>query len=139
MDAFTIILGIVLLLVGLVLGYVIGKLLTEKSWKDKLREIREEAIKKSRAVLGGQFAEQLAPYLPDFPFSPTEARFMGKPIDLIVFKGMDEKDIQEVIFVEIKSGKSRLNTHEKKLADAIKAKKVRWVEYKIPEEVTRKK
>jgi len=139
MDAFTVILGIILLLVGLVLGYVIGKLLTDKRWEDRLKEIREEAIKRSRAVLGGQFAEQLAPYLPDFPFSPTEARFMGKPIDLIVFKGMDEKDIQEVIFVEIKSGKSRLNTHEKKLAEAIKAKKVRWVEYRIPEEVTKRK
>ena len=139
MDAFTIIFGIVLLLVGLVLGYVIGKLLTDKAWKDKLKDIREEAIKKSRSVLGGQFAEQLAPYLPDFPFSPTEARFMGKPIDLIVFRGMDEKDIQEVIFVEIKSGKSRLNTHEKKLAEAIKAKKVRWVEYRIPEEVMERK
>lgn len=139
MDAFTIILGIVLLFVGLVLGYVIGKLLTDKRWEDRLEEIRAEAIKMSRAVLGGQFAEQLAPYLPDFPFSPTEARFMGKPIDLIVFKGMDGKDIEEVIFVEIKSGKARLNAHERKLAEAIKAKKVRWVEYRIPEEVTKRK
>ena len=35
------------------------------------------------------FAEQLATYLPNFPFSPTEAKFIGAPIDFLVFKGMD--------------------------------------------------
>jgi len=34
---------------------------------------------KSRAVLGGQFSEQLAPFLPDFKYLPTECRFVGKP------------------------------------------------------------
>ena len=94
---------------------------------------------RSRAVLGGQFSEQLAPYLPDFPYSPTECRFLGKPIDLVVFKGMDGKDISEVKFVEIKSGKSKLNQHEAKLRDVIKEKKVSWEEYRIPEELTKKK
>lgn len=82
---------------------------------------------------------QLAPYLPDFPYNPTEARFIGKPIDLIVFRGMDEKDIQEVIFVEVKSGKSRLNPIEKNLKEIIKNKEIRWVEYRIPEELNKKK
>ena len=94
---------------------------------------------RSRAVLGGQFSEQLAPYLPDFPYSPTECRFIGKPIDLVVFKGMDGKDISEVKFVEIKSGKSKLSKHESKLRDVIKGKKVSWEEYRIPEEITKKR
>ncbi|GAH57636.1 unnamed protein product, partial [marine sediment metagenome] len=59
----------------------------------------------------------------------------GKPIDLIVFKGMDEKDINEVVFVEVKSGKAKLSPVEKKLKDTIKNKKVRWEEYRIPEEL----
>lgn len=92
---------------------------------------------KSRAVLGGQFSEQLAPYLPDFEYLPTECRFVGKPIDFIVFKGMDRKDIDEVVFVEVKSGKSKLSPSEKKLKKAIDEKKVKWVEYRIPEDVTK--
>jgi len=123
----------------LAIGYIIGKRFTEHLWKDKLPEIREEAIARSRSVLAGQFSEQLAPYLPDFPFKPTEARFIGKPIDFLVFQGMDEKDINEVVFVEVKSGKANLNAHEKKLKDIIKEKKVRWMEYRIPEDLTRKK
>ena len=90
-------------------------------------------------MIGGQFSEQLAPYLPNFNFNPTECKFLGKPIDFIVFKGMDEKNINEVIFVEVKSGKAKLNTHEKNLKNTIDKKKVRWVEYRIPEELTKKK
>lgn len=123
----------------LVLGFLAGKLFEKHHWKDKLPDIREEAIAKSRAVLSGQFSEQLAPYLPDFPFSPTEARFIGKPIDFIIFKGMDEKNISEIIFVEVKSGKSRMNKHEQNLSNAIKNKNVSWQEYRIPEEITANK
>jgi predicted Holliday junction resolvase-like endonuclease len=35
------------------------------------------------------FAEQLAPYLPNFPFSPTEAKFIGAPINFLIFRGME--------------------------------------------------
>ena len=134
-----ILLSIAAALIALFIGYLIGKWIQNKRWESKVEEIREDAIKRSRAVLGGQFSEQLAPYLPDFPYSPTECRFIGKPIDFIVFKGMDEKDISEVVFVEVKSGKSKLSGHEKKLKDTIEGKKVSWEEYRIPEEITKKK
>jgi len=136
LDLIELVGGFVLLLIILFAGIWIGKLLKNKEWELRLPKIIDERLKKSREVLGGQFSEQLAPFLPDFPFSPTEARFMGKPIDFIIFKGMDEKDIQEVVFVEVKSGKARVNAHERKLRDAIKAGRVSWYEYRVPERVT---
>jgi len=99
----------------------------------------KEAIMQSRAVLGGQFSEQLAPFLPNFDNLPTECRFIGKPIDFIVFKGMDEKKINEVVFVEVKSGNARTSPVEKSLKDTIENKRVRWEEYRIPDELTKKK
>ena len=78
--------------------------------------------------MSGHFSEQLAPFLPDFPFNPNEVRFIGKPVDFIAFKGMDEKNIEEVSFIEVKSGKSKLNNVEKSLKDAIQKKKVNWEE-----------
>ena len=89
-------------------------------------------------MLGGQFSEQLAPFLPDFKYLPTECRFMGKPVDLLVFKGMDEKKIEEVVFVEVKSGKAKTSPVEKSLKETIEKKKVRWEEYRIPDELTKK-
>ncbi len=139
METLTLIIIIAVAVLFLFIGYIIGKKLTDSHWKLNLvPDIRKQAVKQSRAVLGGQFSEQLAPYLPDFRWSPTEVRFLGKPIDFLVFKGMDEKDIKEVVFVEVKSGESSLSTHERKLRDVIKNKNVSWEEYRIPEDITKK-
>lgn len=131
-----------LLLAGLVLvvaflAYFLGRSLANRAWEKQVSSIRADAVSRSRAVLGGQFSEQLAPYLPDFPYSPTEARFLGKPIDLIVFKGADAQSIEEVVFVEIKSGEARLSPQEKQLRDVIQNKRVSWAEYRIPKELTK--
>ncbi|MDD5012624.1 MAG: Holliday junction resolvase-like protein [Candidatus Nanoarchaeia archaeon] len=137
-----IIIGIVAVLIVVAvaywLGHKSGASKQDKYWEEQIPDYRKDAIMKSRAVLGGQFSEQLAPYLPDFEYLPTECRFIGKPIDFIVFRGMDEKKIDEVVFVEVKSGNSKLNQHEKNLKDAIEKKKVKWMEYRIPEELTKK-
>ena len=138
----TTIIFLVVLLIGLAIAFYIGQRTgayrKHKEWEEALPEHRKDAILKSRAVLGGQFSEQLAPFLPDFKYLPSECRFVGKPVDLIVFKGMDEKDISEVIFVEIKSGNAKLSPHERKLKETIDKKKVRWEEYRIPEDLTKR-
>ncbi len=138
-DLITLLVVLAAFITALILGFIMGKIITNHSWKEKIPQIRKEAVERSRAVLSGQFSEQLAPYLPNFPWTPSEARFIGKPIDFIVFKGMDEKEISEVVFVEVKSGKSTLSTHERKLRDVVKNKKISWHEYRIPEELTKKK
>lgn len=120
------------------IGYKSGAFRKNRFWEGELPGQRKDAILKSRAVLGGHFSEQLAPFLPDFEFKPNECMFMGKPIDFIVFKGMDEKNIDEVVFVEVKSGKAKLSPQEKNLKEAIDKKRVKWVEYRIPEDLTKK-
>ena len=70
------------LLAGLQIGILLGRRSEEMEWRSKrLDEVVKARIKTSRAVLGGQFSEQLAPFLPDFPYPPGECRFLGKPID----------------------------------------------------------
>jgi len=126
-------------LTGLVIAYLIGRGTgargRDRHWEAEIPVHRKDAILRSRAVLGGQFSEQLAPFLPDFKYKPTECRFIGKPIDLIVFNGMDEKNIDEVVFVEVKSRNSKLSSSEKKLRKAIEDKRVRWEEYRVPEDI----
>ncbi|HJZ18938.1 MAG TPA: Holliday junction resolvase-like protein, partial [Candidatus Nanoarchaeia archaeon] len=133
MDLLTIIFLILCLIIGYFIGQKIGILKRDKHWESQLPGHRKDAIMKSRAVLSGFFSEQLSPYLPDFPFNPNEVRFIGKPVDFLVFKGMDEKKIDEVVFVEVKSGNSNLNKIQKSLKDAIENKKVRWEEYRVPD------
>ena len=98
--------NIILQIVGFLLiilaGFILGIIIANQYWKIKLPKLikkeRENAVKKSREVLSGQFSEQLAPFLPDFKYSPSEARFIGKPVDFIVFKGMDQKEINKKVF-----------------------------------------
>ena len=139
MDFTSTIIILFVITIGFLSGYFLARYKTNHEWQEKVPDIRETAIKQSRAVLAGQFSEQLAPYLPDFKYSPSEARFVGKPIDFIVFKGLDAKEPEEIIFVEVKSGKSRNSAVENKLKNVIEQKKVRWEEYRIPEEVTAKR
>ena len=114
------------------MGKRTGRLEVERGLSDRLAAERDDAVKRSRAVVGGQVAEQMAPYLPDFPCDPGDARFVGKPVDFVCFSGASSGEIDEIIFVEVKTGVSALSKTEKSLREAIVAGRVRWVEYRIP-------
>lgn len=129
MAAAILVLGLV---IGLRLGKRAGKSELEAGLERRLQAERSDAVKRSRAVLTGLASEQLAPFLPDFPFDPTELRFIGKPVDFIAFVGSSKGSIEEVAFVEVKSGASSLSPVERSLREAVLAGKIRWLEYRVP-------
>ena len=133
MDTIQLIVLAFAIITFLAIGYLVGKFVEKKRWEAELDSIRAEAIKRSRSVLTGTFSEQIAPYLPGFRYSPTEIRFIGKPVDFIVFEGMDGKEISKITFVEVKSGKANLSSVERSLRDAIQAGKVGWEIYRPPQ------
>ena len=99
----------------------------EARWLEDREKVAREAITQSRAVLGGKFTEQMAPFLPDFKYDPTEARFIGSPIDMIIFPGLASGDPQEIVIMEIKTGKSaQLTPAERKIRQLIEDGMVRW-------------
>jgi predicted Holliday junction resolvase-like endonuclease len=81
--------------------------------------------KKSSEVRLGGIAETLAPFLDQFDFEPEECTFLGKPIDYISFAD------DEITFIEVKSGNSKLNARQRHIRDQIKSKLVSWKEIKI--------
>jgi len=139
MEPVTLIIIIVAIaILGIFLAYYLARLRfemrfrqwqeTEKQkWEVEVEKACKAAIAQSRAVLGGKFVEQLAPYLPEFKYDPTEARFIGSPIDLIVFPGLAAGDPQEIVIMEIKTGKSsHLTPEERKIRQLIEDGMVRW-------------
>ncbi|MDR3276365.1 MAG: hypothetical protein LBT11_04005 [Treponema sp.] len=121
---------ILCLILGLRIGLRQGRRLEAADWEaHRLEDVVAARLKQSRAVLGGLVSEQMAPLLPGFPYDPGDCRFVGKPVDFLVFKGMNGKNISEVVFLEVKSGANRaLNDQEKKLRAAVQAGRVRWEE-----------
>lgn len=88
--------------------------------------LRYDAVKRSKRTLLGKLWEQVSPYIPKFPFRPSDMKFLGSPIDFIIFDGASENDIKQVVFLEVKSGDSQLSTQERKLKKAIEGGKVSW-------------
>lgn len=127
------IVSIVFLLVGLRIGSWIGRLRAEKGFDRRVRDERQDAVKRSRAVLGGQFSEQLAAFLPGFPADPTEVRFIGKPVDFISFTGSSRGEVTDITFIEVKTGESKLSPVERTLREAIESGRVHYVEYRVPQ------
>ncbi len=91
-----------------------------------LRGARKNAVALSRATVFGQVAEQLVPLLPDFPHDLEDARFLGAPIDYVVFDGYAANDEVEIVFVEVKTGNAKLSRGERRVRDAVRAGRVRF-------------
>jgi len=104
--------------------------LTEWRQQEEVK-IREDAIKRSASVIQGKVNEHLVPYMSLFKYNPSDVRFLGSPIDLIVFDGMNEDEIRKIIFIEVKTGKSSLSTKERKIRDCILNKNIEYELLKI--------
>ena len=103
-----------------------------EQWRVKTEvDIRADAIRRSSAVVSGKVSEHLAPYMAGFPYNPKDARFLGTPIDFLVFDGMSDDDVREVVFLEIKTRGSSLTTRERRVRDAVLEGRVSWKEFRI--------
>lgn len=96
--------------------------------EDDLGAARRDAVRRSRGVLGGRAAEQLAPLLPEFEsrFDASEARFLGAPVDYVVFDGLGAGELREIVLVEVKTGRSRQNANELEVELAVREGRVRY-------------
>ena len=103
-----------------------------EQWKvEAEREIRQDAIGKSQSVTIGKMTEHIVPYLPGFRFNPADARFIGSPIDFVVFDGLSNDDVKKIVFVEIKTGVSNLSTRERSVRNAVHDRNIEWLEIKV--------
>lgn len=126
--------------IGLVIGMVIGVVLASLYfviWRLRYSaKIRENAVQRSLAVTAGKVHEQLVPYLPEFGFNPKDARFLGSPVDLVIFDGLAAGNVRRVVFLEVKTGGAPLTTRERQVRDAIDAREVVWAELRLDRSAT---
>jgi predicted Holliday junction resolvase-like endonuclease len=95
---------------------------------------RTEAAKtalRSRGALVAKVAEHVAPLLPEFNYALKDCRHVGEIFDFLIYDGLEEGYIRDVIFLEVKtstSGRTRrvTNPREKLLRDAIVNHRVRY-------------
>jgi predicted Holliday junction resolvase-like endonuclease len=101
-------------------------------WKFRhTRAVRADAVRRSQAVTRGKVQEQLVPFFPDFPFSAQDARFLGSPVDFVIFDGLSDGALRRVVLLEIKTGGAQLTPRERQIRDAVQAGRVQWQELRL--------
>ena len=117
------------------LAFKIGKKLgayeCKLEWQERIEKMRKDIADKQRAGIKGKVVEIFAPYIKGFPFSASECRFIGDPIDYVVFEGMDRGEIKDIYFVEIKTNSSKLNNNQNRIKELIEKGKVKWYLFRM--------
>ena len=121
-DVLMIAVGVLIALI-VILIYLLSNALQ----KIKLLESAQEELRfdiRSANVKHGKAWEHFVPFMPEFEkiADKENSVFLGMPVDFIAF------DDDAVKFVEVKTGKSRLNEKQEKIKKLINDKKVKWHE-----------
>jgi len=106
-----------------------------EEWKIEVeRKLREDALEKSRAVLKGKLAEQLAPMFAIFGYNPSDARFIGDPVDYIIFDGytavrerIEDKPVN-INLADVKTGNATLTYEQRRIKEGVEQG---MVEFKV--------
>lgn len=135
--------------IGLAIGLILLAVFLIKSALRRQHDIqsaRSQSVRQSASTIRGKIAEQLAPILPGFEYSPADAKFLGDPIDYVVFNGLNEArntdnpndtaglDDLEVVLLDIKHGRSDLSKYQRAIARAVEQGRVRFRVVRIAED-----
>ncbi len=79
----------------------------------RIMDLERMVISKSTKL--GKAVEQLVPLSDEYPFNPSNFRFIGSPVDGVQF----EED--RIVFVEFKTGKSPLSKRQKRIKEIVES------------------
>ena len=117
------ILSIILVIICIILIIQLRRLRYKYGMQEELHEDLKYDYK-SMNVKHGKSFEQLFPFMENYHYDYRNFRFIGTPIDGLSF----EDDM--IVFLEFKTGTSKLSDKQRKIKSLIENKKVEWKEVK---------
>ena len=116
----------------LIILYLLWKIIQLKfAHRAAINDARKDTGNRQRSIIKGQISEVLAPWSIESVNSVKELNFLGSPIDFVGFKGLDGEGDIDIKFIEVKSGKSRLNKNQRRIRDAVAANRIEWIEVRV--------
>jgi len=111
-----------------------------KAWQEKKTEKiknMKEALERSKgrldiasehqeSVKRGKLVEKLIPAYSEIRFDIRDYRPLWEPIDFVIFNGLSGGKLDSLRFVDCKSGAASLTNRQKKIREAVRARKVRF-------------
>lgn len=93
---------------------------------NEIKQAQKRSNNTQRNVIKGQMAERFVPFMNGFSYNPSDCRFLGEPIDYVIFHNLHQCadgevgiDKVVVVFLEVKTGKAKLNKRQEILKQAI--------------------
>jgi len=103
----------------------------EKEIREERKAISQRSERSTTAINVGFISERIAPLMKDFSFDRNDCRSLFDPIDYIIFEGLSKRNsVSKILFTEIKTGKARLNDHQKEIRNLVEHKQVTWDTYR---------
>ena len=115
------ILSFILIIICIVLVLILKNLKYKYSLQEKMNETLKYDYK-SMNIKHGKSFENLFPFMNNYPYEPRNFRFIGDPIDGLSFEE------NKIVFIEFKTGTSKLSEKQKKIKSLVESKKVEWKE-----------
>lgn len=76
--------------------------------EDEVELAIREFKRRSARTRVGTTVEQMVPFLQEIPFDPSDMRILsGGPVDYVVFDGLCDGDVRELVFLDVKTGKGK--------------------------------
>ena len=123
---------VVIIISSIIILYLLWNIIKMKlGHKDAIKDARKDTAARQRSTIKGDISEIIAPWSIQSVNSVKELNFIGSPIDFVGFKGLDGDGEIEIKFIEVKSGKSKLNKNQRRIRDAVIAKRVEWIEARV--------
>jgi hypothetical protein len=121
------------LLLGISNIFCMTKAYKAKRNVDKIRQEYDKLLsqKKSSETRLGQISEHFAPMLAGFPYDTKETRFLGSPIDFVVF----DIENDQIVFVEFKTGGSQLTKRQRAIRDIVSAGNVHFEVMRVNQDI----
>lgn len=104
-----------------------------------IQKERKDAIKQSKSVIRGQVTEQMVPIFGEFPYNVQDCKFIGQPIDYIVFENMsairEGEDLPlNIILSDVKFNTASKSKIQKAIKEAIEKGNVKFEEWRVNDE-----
>lgn len=108
--------------------------------KDK-DKAKQKSLNLQRNTVKGQIAEMFVPFMDGFKYEAADCRFMGQPVDYVVFENLHKYEAQNcgiedvrIVFLEIKTGNAKLSKRQEVIRDAITKGKVLFKVMRVQED-----
>ena len=122
MDAYQMIISVLVILILILIYLLINARRKLNALSESHAGLQHDL--RSANVKHGKAWEHFVPFMPEFEkiAGKENSVFLGMPVDFIAF------DDDAVKFIEVKTGKSKLNANQERIKKLIEDRKVKWFE-----------